>query len=328
MLYSAVSSVIDRQFFFKPNHGRQNILLAADCPPESLNPQNDIVPVSSVINIFGYAVGRALELHPVDLRWFTTNINHDHYGFTASKDQLQDIAEFYKSANSIIATGVNDLWGHDGHVFARRPRIEACVDDRAAKQKLLYALENPVKDGLVETVLEAPFFSTYRHSAYGDPLRFWHIDREAWWDAGGPRKKSHRLKDYMRWVEYELPPPLPQWDGLPEHKWRAELRAMARDIEEEYREMRRAEGRTVIGVPALFRCDPRERPQTPRESKPQPLCHASEPEAFFEYKRAWRDFLEEYRKASIDYRMGYFDREFPEGSFRPPLVTVYTSSRL
>jgi hypothetical protein len=103
---------------------------------------------------------------------------------------------------------------------------------------------------------------------------------------------------------------------------------MARDIEEVYQAERRAEGRTVIGVPALYRLDPRDRPQTERDSSPQPLCHASDPEVFFEYRRRWRAFLEEYRKASIDYRMGYFDREFPEGSFRPPLVTVYTSSRL
>jgi hypothetical protein len=36
----------------------------------------------------------------------------------------------------------------------------------------------------------------------------------------------------------------------------------------------------------------------------------------------------EYRHASIDYRAGYLEREFPDGSYRPPLITPYSASRL
>jgi len=46
------------------------------------------------------------------------------------------------------------------------------------------------------------------------------------------------------------------------------------------------------------------------------------------FKREWREFLREYRRASIDYRAGYFEREFPDGSYRPPLITPYTASCL
>jgi hypothetical protein len=328
LLYSAVTNTVDRQFLLKPNHDRRNPLLAAGCPPQALDPRTDIVPVSSVINIVGAAVGRALEQYPVDLRWFEANVNHTHSGLTARPEQLGNISAFYKSTNSTIARELNRTWQRTGHLFAARPRIEPCLDDRAAKQQLIYAMTNPLKDGLVETVRETPFFSTFRHQASGDPLRFWYLDRAAWWKAGGPRKKSHRLKDFLRWVEYELPPPLPEWDGVPEHKRRAELRALVREAEEEQRETRRREGRRVVGVPNLFKLNPFDKPAEPRESSPQPLCHTSNPQLYFEYRCKWREFLNEYRKASHDYRAGNFDREFPEGSFRPPLVTVYNSSRL
>jgi len=69
-------------------------------------------------------------------------------------------------------------------------------------------------------------------------------------------------------------------------------------------------------------------PRNPKSSGQQPLCHASDPAARKMFKREWREFLCEYRRASIDHRAGYFDRETPDGSYRPPLITPYSASRL
>jgi hypothetical protein len=38
--------------------------------------------------------------------------------------------------------------------------------------------------------------------------------------------------------------------------------------------------------------------------------------------------MDKFIEASADYRNGYYYREFPDGSFRPPLVTIYTASGL
>ena len=86
--------------------------------------------------------------------------------------------------------------------------------------------------------------------------------------------------------------------------------------------------RLVVGVPRLFATDPRTRPANPKATGPQPLCHASTREAYWAYVREYRDFCREHRKASIDYLAGYHEREFPEGSFRPPITTIYQASRL
>ena len=63
--------------------------------------------------------------------------------------------------------------------------MEACVDDERAERKLFYSLTNVVKDGLVEKVSQSPFFSTFKHQANGKPLRYWYIDYEGYWEAGG-----------------------------------------------------------------------------------------------------------------------------------------------
>ena len=60
----------------------------------------------------------------------------------------------------------------------------------------------------------------------------------------------------------------------------------------------------------------------------QPLCHASDMEAAAAYKREWRVFLEAFYQASSQYLSGNYHVEFPEGSFRPPLVNMYTASAL
>jgi hypothetical protein len=47
-----------------------------------------------------------------------------------------------------------------------------------------------------------------------------------------------------------------------------------------------------------------------------------------QYRRDWQEFREAYRAASIAYRAGDLAVEFPDGSFRPPLVTMYSASAL
>jgi hypothetical protein len=46
------------------------------------------------------------------------------------------------------------------------------------------------------------------------------------------------------------------------------------------------------------------------------------------YRRDWLEFRKAYRAASIAYRAGDLAVEFPDGSFLPPLVTMYTASAL
>ena len=173
----------------------------------------------------------------------------------------------------------------------------------------------------------SPLFSTYNHLAKGEPLKFWYIDYEAYWTAGGPRKKSHRLKDYLKWVTWSCTP-LPCQLKMTEKQRQTWVRKQVQEIETECKKERKESGKTVIGKTGLYAVDPRDRPKNPKKSGREPLCHASDKKLAKEHKKQWRKFLTQYIEASADYRNGYFEREFPEGSYRPPLITIYTASKL
>ncbi len=184
-VYNVTSRCVDRQFLLRPSHSLGNPLLREDADPDSLETWNKIVPKPSTINIVGASIGRALEKYPVPLYFAEAQINHLHCGISLDghdKDGNSrlvtpyDASMFLQCSNSLIARFVNKQCGREGHVFSATARSEPAIDDAGAEDKLFYALTNPVKDNMVETVKQSPFFNTYRHLAYGDPLRYWYID--------------------------------------------------------------------------------------------------------------------------------------------------------
>ena len=324
-VYEATVRTVDRTFLFKPNHHPENPLLASTSPLNALDPDNDIIPEPSIINIIGAAIGRALEKHPVRVHCFEASVNHLHEQCSTTEEQVDHMPGFLRTVHSLIARGVNKTWDREGHLFGARARIQPSVDDAAAEKKLLYAVANPVKDHLLESMARSPLFSTYNHQAKGEPLRFWYIDYEAYWLSGGNRKKSHRLKDYLKWVSWSCAP-LPRQQSMTERQRQTWMRKQVKEIEDTCRKEREENGRTVIGTAGLFAVDPRDRPKNPKKSGREPLCHASAPELAKSYREERREFLNQYIQASADYRNGDFKRAFPGGSYRPPLIEIYRAS--
>ena len=386
--FNITLNAVDGQFLFTPNHRCDNPLLHRSCPPNALDPSNDIIPIPSVINIIGSSIGRALARNPVRIHAFESNSNHIHALISADESNLENIAKFQCHVNSLIARGMEKLLRRKGHFFAGRYRMEACVDDESAEQKLFYALTNVVKDNLVEKVNETPFFSTFRYQSEGKIMKFWYIDWESYWDAGGKRSKKVKPKDFMRWVTVKTTP-LPSWMKYTEKQRQTRIRKEVQRTEEACRCKREASGIRrygVMGVKALFARDPRGRAEertdsglrpvavivqsevnevrgaeqlqssrrASRSERSQPLCHSSTREGYLSYRRKWNDFREEYRKASINYRLcfqthnqssrtrvssstmlivdkvtiEYFGGAFPPGSFRPPIVRLCNGNGL
>jgi len=344
-VYETVQGIVDRQFLLVPDHYPDNPTLSKLCPKNALDPNNDLIPIPSTLNIIGAAIGRALKHVPVNLHCFEANINHKH-----SQESVDDScckgadncelagtpmcggvenhpARFHQRVNSVIAQQLNKKYEREGPLFTAPQRVTECIDDEKAEEKLLYAMTNTVKDGLVEQVGESPFFSTYNFWAKGEALRFWYIEWEEYYLAGGTRKKNHRPKDYIKWVQWK-PKSLPNWKGKPRHKYATFIRQQCKEKEDEFRKLRRKEGQRALGIKRLKQLDPRDRPRVPRERTRQPLCHSSSLRATKAYQKEWRNFVNEHRQASLDYRMGAHEREFPVSSFRPPLVCIYSSSHL
>jgi hypothetical protein len=317
---------VDQCFLFAPNHG-QNRLLSARSHPDSLNLDNDFHPEPSIINIVGSALARAKELSEIKLYWHEANINHHHDGVGVTPEQMENFAPFFRNANSAIARGINKAHQRTGAVFAGPYRVAPCLDDESAETCLRYALINVLKDHQVESLEENPFFSTYRQLAFGEAQKFWSIDWDEFYRKGGFKVKGNRPKNFLDWRELKLDP-LPGWENLEIKKRQRRVQQIAKDAEQELKDLRKEEGRTVIGVAALKETDPRSRPRNPKLSKKKPICHTVDPLLFIYYCESIREIENEFIKASWDYRNGDHEREFPVGTFRPPrcTLTAYDSS--
>lgn len=298
--YAEVKRTVDRQFLLKP--------------------------IPEVKNIIGASLGRALKRYPVKLYWAEGNVNHMQIGRSPLPGMTDNCSKFDQMFYSLLSRGINKLWGRDGPVWSSRNRSTEVVDDQSLEQQLFYAVTNMVKDGLLDRACHTKGFSCYAALATGKVEKYWYTDWTAWWKDGGKRSKKP-MSAYRRWVEVKYAP-LPDWEAMAEHKRQAHFRREVRALEQEYRERRRKEGKREKGPVKLWELDPRDRPQTSKEKTPQPLCHASTAEGARAFKEEWREFLDEYYEASGKYRRGELGVEFPEGSFRPPLVTIVDSTAL
>jgi len=297
--FCEVQRTVDRQFLFKPD--------------------------DTIRNIIGAAAGRAQKRFPVKLYWLDFNINHKQTGkaaLSSSPEHIQNLVRFDQLFNSLVARGINRLLRREGPLYSTRNRSEEALDDASLEQQLLYAVTNPVKDGLVDRAAHWKGVSSYSQLATGVPDRYTYIDWTAWHRAGGERSKKLPTA-FTRTVEVELSP-IPAWEGLPAHKRQALFRRRVREMEQDYREQREGEGRRVMGKRKLEKLDPRARPRTAKPRTRQPLVHASTIAGRREFEAGWRAYLEAYYYASGLYLQGVPDVEFPAGSFRPPIINVNT----
>jgi hypothetical protein len=318
VVYAVVQTTVDRTFSFAPNHDPAHPLLARGCPPEALDPESPIVPIPSVINVVGAAAARALELSPINLHALELSSTHQHEEASAKDGDITGLPEFWRNFHSKVARDLNRLRDREGHLYAGPTRVTPCANDDKAFQQLIYALTNPVKDGLVDRARRSPFFSTYRAQALGETLRFFDIEWERYWEAGGPFNRRLHPKQFMVWRTLEITP-LPHLADMPAHRRQTLIRKAVEEVEEETAEQLRREGRTFCPVSRHFETDPRGRPSTPRVSGRKPLIHASTRAERDAYRDKVRDVMKMYIPASVAFRSGCFNVDFPPGTFRPPL---------
>ena len=127
--YAETQRTVDRTFLFKPD-------------PETRN-------------IIGAAAGRAQKRYPVKIYFIDFNINHKHTGrapLSNSPEHLENLFRFDQLFNSLLARGINRKLDREGPIFSGRNRTDEARDNPSLEQQLIYAVTNPVKDGLVERV--------------------------------------------------------------------------------------------------------------------------------------------------------------------------------
>jgi hypothetical protein len=284
-------------------------------------------PTPESRDIIGASVGRALEKHPVLLHWFDTNINHTHFGFSLLPKQRNHASKFLQQSGSLISRGINKLHGIEGgSLWSSRAHVLPVLDDDAVIAQMLYSATNVVKDGLVDSASHWPGFSSFRHLAHGQDLRFSYVDWTAWRNAGGARKKLSPKK-FAKRTSFALAP-IPAWKRLSADKRQSLYRHAVRDHETKLLQDAAVSGRKVLGLAGLAAVSPFDKPSKSKPRTVAPLCHASSAEMRRAFEARWKEIMAAYCEASARYLAGEHGVEFPEGMFRPPLVTIYAASAL
>jgi hypothetical protein len=303
IVLSETQRTVDRQFLFKPDE--------------------------VVKNIIGSSAGRALKLHPVKIYWLDFNINHKHIGrapLSDSPKDLENLVMFDQMFNSLVARGINKLIDREGAVFSSRNRSAEVLDNESLESQLLYAVTNPVTDGLVQKTSHWKGVSSYKQLSTGEVDTYTYINWTVWHREGGVLN-TKPPGEYLEKVKVKLSP-LPSWEKYSSHKRQSMFRRLVRNHEQLLRKKNRQEGRRVMGSGHLRKLDYRERPLKKKEKTAQPMCHASRYDRKKEHEQEMREYRQAYMKASALYRMGFYETEFPEGSFRPPLLKIVVPQRM
>lgn len=279
------------------------------------------LPTAVIRNLAGACAARALMEFPVLLYWLEININHEHMGIApsdGSKEAYTRVIRFKQLYHRLFAWGINCLLGREGALFSSASRDVLCLDDESVREAFGYAITNPVKDGLVDRVAHWKGFSSYPSVALGEDTAYTYVDRTAWHQAGGERS-GKPPEAFTKTVHLRFTP-LPGTEKMSPGERQAQVRRQCRELEQKFREEREKEGKKVMSAARLEKLDYRDRPSTPAKKSPKPIFHGSSREVIDEFQEAYESFLAAYRAASIAYRNGNLDTEFPRGSFRPPFL--------
>ena len=216
--------------------------------------------------------------------------------------------------------GINKELGREGAMFSSPSRDIECLDNESVEDRFFYALTNPVKDGLVNSMSQWKGFSSYKALALGKAPVFTYINWTAWYKAGG-LSSGKSPGAFAKTVKIKYTP-LPGTEHLTEHQRCSRIRKQCKIIEQEFREQRK---NTPMGPKKLETLNHRDRPVSLPVRSKKPLCHCKDKHIAKAFKAAFKDFLNAYRQASAYYRSGLYDTIFPPGSLKPPLIEIATT---
>ncbi len=281
-------------------------------------------PTPHFASIVTGILARAQERHPVRLHAVCGLSNHMHLVGTA--DDAQQLAGFMCYANSNIAREAGRAVDWREKLWGRRYRPIILSDEEAVQvARLRYILEHGVKENLVSSPRRWPGLHCANALIEGKPLAGIWYDRTLQYEAAR-RGKEVDPEAFIERYQLELEP-LPCWAHLAPEEYRHRVREMVEDIEERATRRIQATGIEPLGVEALRRQNPHERPMRSKKS-PAPLFHAGSKAVRRMMHDGYRLFVEAYRDAAARLRAGDRSVNFPEGCFPPRLPFVRVDAAL
>lgn len=264
----------------------------------------------------GAALARAQERYGVTIYAFVVMSNHIHLLCQTTRRNLAGFVGYLKAR---ITTDINLLTGKRGPLWARRYDAQPVLDDAACADRAGYTVGNPSQAGLVDDAEHWPGLNLAYGLTESHELTFEYFDRTAW----HRKKRPVDLRPFMRTATLVLSP-IPSCDGMDPDTYRDSLqswvahslaKARARKADEE---PRRSQGRKAVGIDAVIEASFESRPRAPSFRR-RPYAHGA-PDAVRVHSQAMLALQSHYAAIAERYRGGQWNVEFPEGTYRPPLM--------
>lgn len=239
----------------------------------------------------------------------------NHYHLIVTIPDALALARFECFLNGNLAKEACRLHGWKDKLWSRRYRAIPILDDVAMVDRLRYLLSHGCKEGLVERPIDWPGVSSLSSMLSGTPERGYWFDRTAEYTQGADERGDR----YAYATPHEVVlSPLPCWAHLSETKQRDQIEDLVEEIVAATGARNIEDRHTPPGPSHILRQNPESRPERPKRS-PAPPCHTSIYSLKKLFIAAYYTFLDAYHEASIRFRSGDLDTEFPADCFPPPL---------
>jgi len=234
------------------------------------------------------------------------------------RDTQGELAAWASYLLGNLARSINAIRKRCGVVFERRYSAEPVLDDAALLDRLVYVVTNPVNAGLCNQSCHWPGLLLWAQA--GEPEL-----REVSWVGRKPYRKA-RYRARQRGQAPPSPEGFRVRGRLVIHSLAAEIGSasegrceIAAAIAGRERELAadfRRSGKPVMTRREVLAQDWQAAPRHPKRS-PRPACHTSERILRKAFIEGFRDFVDAFREASAQWRLGIPDAHFPPWSYPP-----------
>ncbi len=269
--------------------------------------------------ILGGIVARYQEQFKTEVYAYNFLGNHYHILARGSEDFLW---KFAQGVNREIARRVNYIRYREGKFWGRKYDDQIVVEVQDATEAFLYITTNATHHGLVSHPIEWPGLNSYWQSLTERSKKYAFTHYTEYSKA---LRKARRRKEVVRVEDFQTIhtlslTPLPEFKGLSSRQRISKLKTLIEERIKRITADRKNQGQTAfLGRDAVLAQDPF---QTPMKSKrsPRPLCYTKSFTAKLIFMEEYFSTLANYKEASIKFRSGQLDTEFPPHTIKPPLL--------
>ena len=283
----------------------------------SRNAELWLAPSPLVNQCIGGLTARYQEVYDITLYAYTYMGNHYHQLAQAPKENLFRYAE---DINKQTAHRINRIYGREGSLWGRRYDDQIVITEVDALEGLLYVLTKPTKHGQVSHPKHWPGLNSWWPVLDGKP-RSYPFTHYTQYHAA--KRKAERRGERVNIRNYQSQhslriSPIAQYAGMSFEERNGILVPLVEQRVEQLCGERKVQGKGFQGRKKVLSQRPGSVPREVSKS-PRPSCYTKNPEAKKQYKKEYRLKRAWYTDASIKFRSGDFEVEFPPHTFRPPL---------